>query len=286
MEKIRIALVQARAAAAPAENRRRAIASVRAAARKGARIVCLQELFATPYFCRTEDRRWFASAETIPGPSTEVFCAAARENGVVLIVPIFEKRSRGLYHNSAAVIDSDGKLLGTYRKMHIPDDPGYYEKYYFAPGDTGFRTFKTRAGRIGVLICWDQWFPEAARLSTLGGADILFYPSAIGAPAREPKRSIETMRNAWRTSQIAHGIANGVFVASLNRAGREGKTVFWGSSFVSSPDGRVIASAGIAEKILYADCDLGLIAKTREEWRFLRDRRIDAYRDITKRFLA
>ena len=285
MEHIRVALVQMKSSPDPEANLVKALARVGEAARKGARVVCLQELFLTPYFCRTESRAPFRHAQTLPGPATVALSAAAKRLGVAIIAPLFEKRARGLYHNSAAVLDADGRLAGKYRKMHIPDDPGYYEKYYFAPGDLGFDAIPTRYGRLGVLICWDQWYPEAARLSALSGADMLFYPTAIGAPVKADKRSVQTMKSAWRTVQISHAVTNGIWVACVNRVGREGNTHFWGSSFVVAPDGRVVAEASAdREEVLYADCDLGRIADTREEWPFLRDRRIDAYRGLLKRF--
>lgn len=285
MKKIRIALIQAAAGADPARNLARAQKRIEEAARRGARIACLQELFRTPYFCQSEKTRNFGLAEEVPGPTTRAMSDLARRHGIALIVPVFEKRARGLYHNSAAVIDADGTLAGKYRKMHIPDDPHYYEKYYFAPGDLGFRAFETRPAKLGVLICWDQWYPEAARLSALDGAEILFYPTAIGSIGPGNSPAWKAARAAWCTVQISHAITNGVFVASVNRVGREGKLSFWGSSFVAGPDGRILAEASASkEQTLYADCDLDQIQRIRQEWPFLRDRRIDAYQAITSRF--
>ena len=282
----RVGLVQMKSAE---DNLQRTEARVREAVARGAQIVCLQELYRSEYFCQREDAACFDLAETVPGPSTDAFSKLAAELGVVVIVPIFERRAVGLYHNSAAVIDADGSLLGLYRKMHIPDDPHFYEKYYFAPGDLGFRTFDTRYGRIAVLICWDQWYPEGARLAALGGARIIFYPTAIGS---HPKDEVHYpgQRDAWRTIQRAHAIASGVYVAAANRTGYEGPLDdglrFWGSSFVSDPFGQIIAEAPADEQaILVADCDTARIEEVRRNWPFLRDRRIDAYQDIVSRWL-
>ena len=280
---VRIGLVQMACGQDPAKNLKKAADQVRVAAAEGARIVCLQELFRTPYFCRVQDAENFDLAESIPGPSTEVLSKVARSSKTVVIASLFEKRTGGVYHNTAVVIDADGKLLGKYRKMHIPDDPGFYEKFYFVPGDLGFRAFQTRYGKIGVLICWDQWFPEAARLTALQGADILFYPTAIGWKQNKP---VET-RNyhaAWETVQRGHAISNGVYVAAVNRVGKEGELKFWGSSFVADPFGGVLYRASNQrEEIILQDCDLSLVEKTRREWPFLRDRRIDAYQPILSR---
>ena len=283
---VRIGLIQMSCAADPEKNLKKAVAQVKVAAAEGARIVCLQELFRTPYFCRVEDPKNFDLAETIPGPSTEALCRAARQSKTVVIAPLFEQRASGIYHNTAVVIDADGKLLGKYRKMHIPDDPGFHEKFYFTPGDLGFKTFQTRYGRIGVLICWDQWFPEAARLTALQGADILFYPTAIGWKEEEPEET-RHYHAAWETVQRGHAIANGVYVAAANRVGKEGPLKFWGSSFVADPFGGVVYRASNhQEEIVLVDCDLSKVEKTRREWPFLRDRRIDAYQPISSRVIS
>jgi len=267
----------------------KAVKGVREAARRGAQIICLQELFRSQYFCQTEDHRFFSLAEPIPGPSTAELGKLAAELGVVIIASLFEKRAEGLYHNTAAVIDADGRLLGKYRKMHIPDDPQYYEKFYFTPGDLGFRSWDTRFGRIGVLVCWDQWYPEAARLTALSGAQILFYPTAIGWLPGEKAEHGAQQQAAWETIQRSHAIANGVFVCAVNRVGREegptGGLEFWGGSFVSDPGGRIIAQGGTGEEVVTATLDLGKVDTNRTHWPFLRDRRIDAYADITKRYL-
>jgi len=284
MRKIRLALIQQPVPERnPEENLEKTIVLIESAAKNKARIICLQELFLSRYFPREEKKSFFRLAEKIPGPTTSVLQKVAKINGTVLIVPLFEKRASGLYHNSAVVIDADGKLLGVYRKMHIPHDPYFREKYYFSPGDRGFKTFKTAFGVIGVLICWDQWFPEAARLTALAGAEIIFYPTAIGFQSGETKAAVNKQIRAWKTIQVAHAIANGIFVASVNRVGREKNLSFWGHSFVAAPDGSIIARAGSSRgKILVADCDLRLIGHTREEWPFLRDRRIDAYKPLSK----
>ena len=283
-------------------NVERAIDRIREAAKRGAQIICLQELFNAPYFCKSQKSERFDLAEPIPGPTVTAMQAVARELGVVIIVPIFERQAAGVYRNSAAVVDADGSLLGTYRKMHIPDDPLYNEKYYFTPGDAGnhgetaggtggFRVFKTRFATIGVLICWDQWYPEAARITSLMGADILFYPTAIGwHPAERDEWGIAQVE-AWRTAQRAHAIANGVYVASPNRVGHEDEAGtegidFFGHSFVSDPFGRVIAEAGTKPEILVVKCDPKVIESTRRNWPFLRDRRIDAYAPILNRYIG
>lgn len=258
-----------------------AVRGIQVAANKGAQIVCLQELFRSRYFCQTEDIELFSLAETIPGPSTEKLSALARQLAVVLIVPLFEKRTEGIYHNTVVVIDADGSTAGKYRKMQIPHDPCFYEKYYFTPGDTGFCSFHTRFGRVGVLICWDQWFPEAARLTALSGAQFIFYPTAIGYRSRDFKEA-EKQANAWETIQKSHAIANGVFVASVNRVGTEQDIHFWGRSFVCDPFGEVLTSAKGLPQVLTAHCDLSLIESTRRAWPFLRDRRVDFYGDITR----
>ena len=270
-------------------NVSKAIERVRDAAARGAQIVCLQELFSGPYFCQTEDHRFFELAEPIPGPTTERFQKLAAELGVVIIASLFEKRAGGLYHNTAAVIDADGSYLGKYRKMHIPDDPQFYEKFYFTPGDLGFRAWDTKFGRIGVLICWDQWYPEGARLTALAGAEILFYPTAIGWLPPEKEEYGERQQAAWETIQRSHAIANGAYVAAVNRVGLEtanGSGIeFWGGSFVADPNGRILAKAGQSEETLIVECDLGQVDIVRTHWPFLRDRRIDAYGDITRRYL-
>lgn len=273
----------------PDENLEKAIAGVRQAAAQGAQIVCLQELFRSRYFCQCEDHQYFQLAEPIPGPSTERLGSIARELGVVVIASLFEKRAEGIYHNTAAILDADGSYLGKYRKMHIPDDPQFYEKFYFTPGDLGFRSWDTRFARIGVLVCWDQWYPEAARLTALSGAQILFYPTAIGWLPSEKEEHGAQQAAAWETIQRSHAIANGVYVCAVNRVGFEdspsGGLEFWGGSFVADPGGRIIAKAGQSEQVLTADCDLGKVNVSRTHWPFLRDRRIDAYGDITRRYL-
>ena len=255
-------------------------------------MVCLPELFQSRYFCQVEDPAWFDLAESIPGPATEVLGRLARRLGVVIVAPLFERRAAGLYHNSVVVLDSDGAQAGHYRKMHIPDDPCYYEKFYFTPGDLGFRAFGTRAGRVGVLICWDQWYPEAARLTALQGPDVLFYPTAIGWHPAEKAAEGAAQREAWRTVQRGHAIANGVYVAAANRVGHEavpgaGAGIeFWGSSFIADPQGVVLAEASTdGEEVLVAEVDPGRVEAVRRNWPFLRDRRIDAYQEITQRFL-
>ena len=289
--KVTLGLLQHACSADPAANLTKTFALAERAARKGANIICTQELFRSQYFCQSEDHANFTLAEAIPGPSTHAFQALARKHGVVVIASLFEKRSSGLYHNTAVIIDADGTLLGRYRKMHIPDDPLYYEKFYFTPGDTGFRAWQTKFGKIGVLICWDQWYPEAARLTTLQGAEILFYPTAIGWHPKEKKKLGAKQHDAWETIQRAHGIANGCYVAVTNRIGRErpagGDGIeFWGQSFVAGTSGEVLAQASAdQEEILLVPVDLAQVDDTRTHWPFLRDRRIDAYRDLTKRFI-
>lgn len=286
-----IALIQMACGAVPQENLGSAIANIEEAVRRGAKVVCLPELFRSQYFCQTEDVALFDLAEPVPGPSTEALGQVAGKLNVVLIVPVFERRTAGLYHNSVVVIDSDGSIAGLYRKMHIPDDPAYYEKFYFTPGDRGFQAIQTSAGKIGTLICWDQWYPEAARLTTLQGAGILFYPTAIGWHPSEKVREGESQRSAWQTVQRSHAIANGVFVAAVNRVGHEKSVAggdgieFWGSSFVCDPFGAVLAEASIdKEEILLAEVDVSRIEEVRRNWPFLRDRRVDAYGGLTKRF--
>jgi N-carbamoylputrescine amidase len=270
-------------------NLEKAISRAREAAARGAQIVCFQELFLGPYFCQSENHDFFAQAEAVPGPTTERLASVARELGIVIVASLFEKRAEGLYHNTAAVIDADGSYLGKYRKMHIPDDPQYYEKFYFAPGDLGFRAWDTRFGRIGVLVCWDQWYPEAARLTAMRGAEILFYPTAIGWLPPEKAQYGERQASAWETIQRGHAIANGCFVAAVNRVGFEpsasGGLEFWGGSFVADPNGQLLAKAGPAEETLIVPCDLSQVDVVRTHWPFLRDRRIDGYQDLTKRFI-
>jgi N-carbamoylputrescine amidase len=285
-----VGLVQMRCTADPAENLRRAEAGVREAVRRGARLVCLPELFRTPYFCRKEDARLFDLAESVPGPTTRALARLARRLRVAIVGSVFERRAAGLHHNSAVILDADGRLAGLYRKMHIPDDPLYYEKYYFTPGDLGFQAVPTRSVTVGPLVCWDQWYPEAARLTALRGAQILVYPTAIGWHPKEKKRHGEAQRDAWRTIQRSHAIANGVFVAAINRVGHEGPAggglEFWGSSFVFDPFGRPLAEASTGKaEVITAECDLGLLDEVRRNWPFLRDRRIDAYAGIAERFL-
>ena len=287
----RIGLVQMSCAVDPNENVEKAIWRIREAAAQGAQIICLQELFRSQYFCREENSELFALAESIPGPTTESIGAIAKECGVVVIASLFERRAAGLYHNTAAVIGADGELQGIYRKMHIPDDPLYYEKYYFTPGDTGFRNFQTPFGRIGVMVCWDQWYPEGARLTSLQGAEVLFYPTAIGWHPSEKEQVGAAQLDAWRIIQRAHAIANGVYVAAVNRTGFEGTAdaglEFWGSSFVADPFGQIIAEAPQDEEaILIAECDRRRMEDVRRNWPFLRDRRIDAYGGISERWLA
>ena len=290
--KISVGLVQMFAAPKPEENLDRGLAKVEEAARKGAQVICLPELFKSQYFCQTEDPKMFDLAENVPGPTTDAFGALARKLGIVVIVPVFERRAAGLYHNSAAVIDADGSIAGLYRKMHIPDDPAYYEKFYFTPGDLGFNAFETRFGRLSTLICWDQWYPEGARISSLLGANILFYPTAIGWHPHEKARFGKAQRDAWQTVQRGHAIANGIYLAAVNRIGHEKMNSgsagieFWGSSFISDPQGVIIAEASTdKEEILVAEIDLNHLEDIRRNWPFLRDRRIDAYQGITSRFL-
>jgi N-carbamoylputrescine amidase len=288
--KFRVGLVQMACTTDAAENLDHAMTKIREAAAKGAQIVCLQELFRSQYFCRVEDANLFDLAEPIPGPSTDALGPLAKELGVVIVASLFERRAAGLYHNTAAVIDASGDLLGIYRKMHIPDDPLFYEKYYFAPGDLGFRMFDTQFGRIAVLVCWDQWYPEAARIAALGGASILFYPTAIGWHPAEKAEFGEAQYDAWRTIQRSHAIANGVYVAAVNRVGYEGTPEsgleFWGGSFVADPFGRVLSVASHdREEILVVECDPRKMDETRRNWPFLRDRRIDAYGPLLNRML-
>lgn len=287
---VNVGLIQMSCSDDPAANLEKATDRIRQAAAAGAQIVCLQELFRSLYFCQREDPALFDLAEAIPGPTTEQLGRVARETQTVLIASIFERRTAGVYHNSAAIIDADGTLAGIYRKMHIPDDPLYYEKYYFTPGDLGFRAFDTRHGRIGVLVCWDQWYPEGARVTALQGAEILFYPTAIGWHPREQAEFGRQQYEAWELIQRSHGLANGVYVVAVNRVGHEGPAdgglTFWGGSFVSDPFGGVVQRASHEhEEVLVVSCDLRRIEETRRHWPFLRDRRIDAYGDITRRLV-
>ena len=280
--RVTLGLIQSRAVLDPERNLAATARRIRLAAGGGARVICVQELFRSRYFPQAEDTAAFSLAEPIPGPTTERFCPLARELEVVIVASVFEARAPGVYHNTAVVIDADGQILGKYRKMHIPDDPGFYEKFYFTPGDLGFRTFRTRYAHVGVLICWDQWFPEAARLAALGGAEIIFYPTAIGWGAGETQAARRTQLEAWDLVQRSHAVTNGVYVAAVNRVGREGKITFWGNSFAADPSGRVLVRAGKDRpETLLLDCDLGAVAEARHNWPFLRDRRIDAYGALT-----
>jgi N-carbamoylputrescine amidase len=284
-DSVRVGLIQLTAEDTPAANVRKTLPRIEEAAAKGAKIIGLQEMFTTKYFCITQDPKHFDLAEPIEtGPSVTELAKAAKRLGVVIVAPLFEARGSEVYHNTAAVIDADGTVLGKYRKMHIPQDPGFEEKFYFTPGDLGFRTWKTAHGDIGVLICWDQWYPEAARLTALGGAQILFYPTAIGWLPEEKAALGHAQHNAWETVQRGHGVANGCYVAATNRVGTEGRTQFWGQSFVSDPYGEIVARASIEkEEVLLADCDLAKQREFRRIWPFFRDRRIDAYGDLTRR---
>jgi len=295
--KYKVGLVQMSMGPVPEANLEAAVGHIREAARQGANIVCLPELFRAQYFCQREDTRLFDLAEPIPGPSTQRLAAVAREARVAIIASLFERRAPGLYHNTAVTLNPDGAIISVYRKMHIPDDPLYYEKYYFTPGDLGFKAVDTAFGRVGTLVCWDQWYPEGARLTALQGAEVLFYPTAIGWHPAEKHEFGAAQYDAWQTIQRAHAIANGVYVAGVNRVGQEqgdilGNRVegpgleFWGGSFLADPFGRIIAKAShTAEEILIADIDLALMEDTRRNWPFLRDRRIDAYAPITRRFI-
>ncbi len=285
-EKVRVGLVQMRCSAQPERNMERTLDLINDGAESGCQVVCLQELFRSRYFCQEEDERRFDLAEPIPGPTTESLSSLARELELVIIASIFEKRAAGIYHNTAVVLDQDGSLVGKYRKMHIPDDPHYYEKFYFTPGDLGFQSHSTRQGRVGVLVCWDQWFPEAARLTTLAGAQMLFYPTAIGWIPGQSEQTNLAQHSAWETIQRSHAVANGVFVAAVNRVGQEDNLQFWGQSFICDPFGRVIAKASADDdEILIADLDLAGVERIRREWCFLRDRRVDAYGGLTSIYL-
>ncbi len=287
---VKVGLIQHACSSDPAANLKKTLAGVEKAARQGAQIICTQELFRSQYFCQSEDHEYFKLAETIPGPSTEAFQKLAKKHKVVVIASLFEKRAAGLYHNTSVVMDADGSLLGLYRKMHIPDDPLYYEKFYFTPGDLGFRAWQTRYAKIGVLVCWDQWYPEAARLTALQGAQILFYPTAIGWLPPEKAKYGMRQHSAWETIQRGHAIANGCFVVVPNRPGLEklsGDGIqFWGQSFVAGTSGEILAKASVEkDEVLVVPLDLGAVDTTRTHWPFLRDRRIDAYGDLTKRLI-
>jgi N-carbamoylputrescine amidase len=284
-DSVRVGLIQLTAEDTPAANVRKTIPRIEEAAAKGAKIIGLQEMFTTKYFCITQNPANFDLAEHIEtGPSVTELARVAQRLGVVIVAPLFEARGSEIYHNTAAVIDADGTVLGKYRKMHIPQDPGFEEKFYFTPGDLGFRSWRTAHGNIGVLICWDQWYPEAARLTALAGADLLFYPTAIGWLPEEKAALGHAQHNAWETVQRGHGVANGCYVAATNRVGTEGRTQFWGQSFVSDPYGEIVARASVErEEVLLADCDLAKQRAFRRIWPFFRDRRIDAYGDLTRR---
>jgi N-carbamoylputrescine amidase len=288
--KVTLGLLQHACSAKPAENLKKTLALAEQAAKKGAKIICTQELFRSQYFCQAENHDYFKLAEPIPGPSTEAFQKIAKKYKVVIVASLFEKRASGLYHNTAVIIDADGSLLGIYRKMHIPDDPLYYEKFYFTPGDTGFKAWQTKYGKIGVLICWDQWYPEGARLTALQGAEILFYPTAIGWHPGEKAEYGVNQHGAWETIQRAHAVANGCYVAVTNRIGVEtpegGDGIeFWGQSFIAGTSGQILKKGSVdQEEILLQEIDLEKVDVTRTHWPFLRDRRIDAYGDLTKRF--
>lgn len=295
---VHVGLTQMECSENPRENLANQVRLAEAAAKQGAQVICTQELFTSQYFCQVEDHRFFKLAETIPGPSTEALSRVAKKHKVVIIGSLFERRAQGVYHNTAVVIDADGSLLGVYRKMHIPDDPLYYEKFYFTPGDTGFRAWDTKYGRIGVLICWDQWFPEGARLTALQGAQILFYPTAIGWHPSEKAQYGVAQHESWELIQRSHAVANGCYVCAPNRIGLEkilgpdGKPVspdgiqFWGQSFVAAPNGQVVSRASVEnEQVLVVPCDLEQVEFSRTHWPFLRDRRIDAYENLTKRFV-
>jgi N-carbamoylputrescine amidase len=291
MSKVKLGLVQMRCTVDPAKNVATAIERIHGAADKGAQIICLQELFTSQYFCQVEDHKYFKLAEEIPGPTTRKLGEVAKQRGVVIVASMFEKRTAGVYHNTAAIIDADGGYLGKYRKMHIPDDPLFYEKFYFTPGDLGFLAWQTKYARIGVCVCWDQWYPEAARLTALRGAQILFYPTAIGWHPSEKAEFGKRQHSSWETIQRSHAIANGCYVAVPNRVGHEAPDggdgiEFWGQSFVADPSGQIMAKASVAdEEILVAEVDLDELDTQRTHWPFFRDRRIDAYGEMTKRLV-
>ena len=291
MAKVTLGLLQHACDADPGANLKKTLMLTEKAAKQGAQIICTQELFRSQYFCQSEDHKYFDLAESIPGPSTKAFQKIAQKHKVVIVASLFEKRASGLYHNTAVIIDADGKLLGIYRKMHIPDDPLFYEKFYFTPGDTGFKAWETKYGKIGVLICWDQWYPEGARLTAMQGAEILFYPTAIGWHPSEKKEYGVNQHGAWETVQRGHAVANGCYVAAVNRIGLEQPIggdglEFWGQSFVAGTSGQILAKASVnKEEILLAPIELGKVDVTRTHWPFLRDRRIDAYGGLMKRFI-
>lgn len=285
---VKVGTVQMSCTKDPKENIKKAIEKVREVAAKGAQIVCLQELFTSLYFCDVEDYENFKLAEAVPGPSTESLSKVAKELGVVIIASLFEKRTEGIYHNTTAILDADGTYLGKYRKMHIPDDPAYYEKFYFTPGDLGYKVFQTRFAKIGVLICWDQWYPEASRITALMGAEILFYPTAIGWATSQDEATNTEQYNAWQTIQRSHSVANGLHVVSVNRVGFEqnGAMKFWGGSFITNPFGTILYKASHEnEEVHVEELDLSKTDRYRTHWPFLRDRRIDSYQPITKRFI-
>ena len=285
MSTVQIGLIQMKCEEDVQNNLNRVQNYIKESAKQGAKVICLQELFYSKYFCQTEDHQNFELSEPIPGPIVEKLQKLAESLNIVLIAPVFEKRTEGIYHNSAVVIDADGSMVGTYRKMHIPDDPCFYEKFYFTPGDLGFKTFSTKYGKIGVLICWDQWFPEAARLCALSGAQILFYPTAIGFQEIDAEFA-KKQHAAWETIQRSHAIANGLFVASVNRVGQEDAISFWGQSFVSDPFGEIIAKASSdSNQILLTECDFSQNEETRQNWPFFRDRRIDSYSPLNKIYI-
>ena len=284
--KVNVGIVQMSCSAVPKENLEKVKSKIIELSKQGAQIICLQELFTSLYFCDEENHDNFKLAEAIPGPSTDFLAPLAKEYKVVIIASLFEKRAEGLYHNTTAVIDADGAYLGKYRKMHIPDDPGYYEKFYFTPGDLGYKVFKTKYTTIGILICWDQWYPEAARITSLMGAEILFYPTAIGWASNQNQETNEEQYNAWQTIQRSHSIANGVYVVSVNRVGTEGPMKFWGGSFISSPFGKLLYKATHEQETIHVEeLDLEKSDRYRTHWPFLRDRRIDSYQPILSRFL-
>ena len=288
MSRFKVGLIQMSCSADAKQNMEKAIKGIREAASKGANVVCLQELFTSLYFCDVEDYENFKLAESIPGHSTDQLSTIAKELGVVIIASLFEKRTQGIYHNTTAVLDADGTYLGKYRKMHIPDDPAYYEKFYFTPGDLGYKVFQTKFAKIGVLICWDQWYPEAARLTSLMGAEVLFYPTAIGWATAQDQATNDEQFNAWQTIQRSHAVANGVHVVSVNRVGLEqnGAMKFWGGSFVSNPFGRLLSQASHDnEEVMVVEIDTQKTDSYRTHWPFMRDRRIDSYGDIVKRFI-
>lgn len=285
-KKVRVGLVQMSCAPEPQANMAKAVTRIRELAGQNVQIVCLQELFASLYFCDKEAYENFGLAESIPGPSTEELSALAKELNVVIIASLFEKRTTGIYHNTTAVLDADGTYLGKYRKMHIPDDPGYYEKFYFTPGDLGYKVFETRFAKIGVLICWDQWYPEAARITSLMGAEILFFPTAIGWASSQDADTNEEQYNAWQTIQRGHAVANGVHTVSVNRVGNEQGMRFWGGSFISNPFGKILYQAPHEEEVVHVEeLDLAKSDDYRTHWPFLRDRRIDSYQPINQRFI-